>query len=406
MFKLDLQGKCDSCLKKANECDIIRCETCEFYFHGVCGSQDGKTDGIAKKTHLGLHKQDSTKKNFTWKCDTCLTLSEHTQAASVKQMMTQLMERFTKFETQLPEQIKSLVQQELQKRDANHANDLDELSANIVAKIAEPVKSTVTPWTDKVRVEDMKSSLLVKPDKDGNPVDVEAVKKIVMDNGVPVNKVVVTETGDTFINLPTKESRDKLCPLLKSDQNDVVTLKSKLPTVTILGVTDQLTKDEIKRGLCNQNEYIGKLVEDDGEDLEVIYTRPPPAGKSYHQVTVRVSPLIRRYIQGQGDKVFLGSKSCRIEDSFHIKRCNNCQSFGHYAAKCKEGTPPVCGYCGDRHRSDTCLLKDSHRRTHLCCNCRLAGLEEDMEGHNTFDRKCPAYKIQQRKLENSITYLN
>ena len=406
MFKLDIQGKCDTCCMKAKESEIIQCQVCEFYFHGLCDSQDGKNDGIAKETYLGLYKRKSTKKNFSWKCDVCLTVSEQTQASTVKDMISQLMDRFTRFETQLPDIIRAIVKEESEKIDVNRTNDLEELSSNIAAKITEPVKTvSVTPWNDTERLEGMKASLLIKPDEAGNPVNAKTVKKIVMDNGVPVNKVVVTSTGDTFINLPDQKSRDKLFPLLKSDKNDVVLLKSKLPTISILGVTDELTKGEIKSSLCNQNPFLSKLVVEDKEELEVIYTRPPPADRNYHQVTVRVSPLIRKYIKDQGDKLFLCSKSCRVEDSFHIKRCNSCQKFGHYASNCKDDTAPVCGYCGEGHRSNDCLLKSSHRRTHLCCNCRDAELG-DHEGHNTFDRKCPAYKIQQKKLESSIAYLN
>ena len=405
MFRLDVQGLCETCLSKAKDSETIRCDTCQFHFHGVCDSPEGNTDGIAKKTHLGLHKQGSTKPNFLWKCDTCLTLSEANQAATLKDMISKLIDNFTKFENQLPEQIKSVVNEEFQKRDVKLNTDVEELSANIAAKIADPVKTTGVPWKDQARTKDMMSSLLVKPDKEGNPVNEAVVNKILMDNGVPVNKVVVTDTGDTFINLPNQKSRDKLCPLLKSDKNDVVALKSKLPTITILDVKDDLTRDQIKQGLCNQNDYIGKLVEEEKEELEVIYTRPPPAGKSYFKVNVRVSPLIRRYIEHHGNKVFLSRKSCRIEDSYYIRRCNNCQTFGHYADKCKADTPPVCGYCGDNHRSNTCLIKNNNSRTHLCCNCRIAGLDGS-EGHNTFDRKCPAYKIQQDKLKSSIAYLN
>ena len=406
MFRLDVQGKCESCLKTANETEIIRCSSCEFFFHGICKSPDGKSDGIALQTHLGLFKKSSTKKNFSWKCDQCLTVSEHTQAASVKELVTQLMERFNKFEIELPDRIRTVVKEELQQRPERHDTDIEELGANIAAKIADQqAKTIVTPWNDKSRVQNIKASLLVKPDKDGNPVDEHVVNKIVLDNGVPVDKVVVTDKGDTFINLPNQKSRDKLGPLLNSDKNEVVALKAKLPTISILDVKDDLSKDQIKQGLCNQNEYIGKLVNDEKEDLEVIYTRPPPTGKSYYKISVRVSPLIRKSISNHGDKVFLCRKSCRIDDNYYIRRCNNCQAFGHYADKCKDDTPPACGYCGDNHRSDVCLLKDSHKSTHQCCNCSAAGFEVT-EGHSTFDNKCPAYKIQQDKLKSSISYLN
>ena len=401
MFKLDLQGKCGSCLLKANEADIIRCTVCEFSFHGVCKSADGRTDGIATQTHLGLYKKASTKPNFSWKCDQCLTISEHTQAASVKDIIVQLMDRFTKFENELPGKIKTLVSDEFLKRD-----QIDELSTNIVEKMAHPVIGPVTPWNDKPRVENIKSGLIIKPDKDGNPVDDELVSNIVVANGVPVNKVVVSDTGETYISLPNTDSRDKLSPLLQSVTNDVVNLKAKSPTLSIYDVKENLTKDQIKQALCNQNDYIGKLVNEDHEYLEVVYTRPPPTGKHYHKVSVRVSPLLRKCIRNRGDKVFLCKRFCRVDDSYHVRRCNRCQGFKHYADKCEEERkhPVACGFCAENHKSNECPIKESESVAHTCINCRKAGLES--KGHATFSMNCPAYKIEQDKLKSSIACLN
>ena len=407
MFKLDRQFKCSSCITKAKDCEIIRCTVCEFDFHAVCESDEGKsTDGIANRTFIGAFKKPSVKKNFTWKCDTCLTISEQNQAATVKESITQLVNLVTQLKAQLPEQIKSIVKEELDS--LKQPPDIEELSTSIASKIQmDPVQPPDTPWTDVARVknlkENIKSSILVKPDKDGRPVDRKYVRKLAIDNGVPVSKIVVTDTGDTFINLPNQQSQEKLRPLLPN-VNNVVVLKSKLPSIRIMSVTDELSKEEIKDGLSSQNPTIGKLVQD-GEELEVIYTRAPPPGKDFHQVTVRVSPLIRKVIKSLGDHVFLGGNSCRIEDSFHVKRCNSCQRFGHYAAKCTPDNPVICGFCTENHNSDDCELKNSHSREHTCFNCRTAEIE-NFKGHSTFSRKCPAYIVQQKKLESSISYLN
>ena len=58
--------------------------------------------------------------------------------------------------------------------------------------------------------------------------------------------------------------------------------------------------------------------------------------------------------------------------------------------------------CGENHKSDDCELKDSPRGTHKCCNCQVAGFEE-FEGHSTFFRDCPAYIVEQKKLESAIS---
>ena len=110
MFLLDVQGKCETCLQVAKDTETIRCETCQFFYHAICNSPDGNSDAaIAKKTHLGLHKQTSTKKNFMWKCDRCLTISEQNEASSVREMISQLVDRFNLFESQLPLKIKGMM---------------------------------------------------------------------------------------------------------------------------------------------------------------------------------------------------------------------------------------------------------------------------------------------------------
>ena len=223
---------------------------------------------------------------------------------------------------------------------------------------------------------------------------------MVMDKGVPVNKVVVTSSGDTFMNFPNVESLDKIRPLLEPD-NVVIKLKKKLPSVNLLGVTEKLTKVQIESAILSQNKVIHDLV-DSGEELSVIFTRDPPPSKDFHHITVRVSPLIRSAIKSSGNKLFLSKKVCNVVDNFHVLRCNRCQAFGHYASKCDEEKPQVCGYCGEQHKSAECHLKESPSRTHKCANCATSDLPAD--GHSTFSMKCPAYKIQQDKLKSSISY--
>ena len=119
---------------------------------------------------------------------------------------------------------------------------------------------------------------------------------------------------------------------------------------------------------------------------------------------MRVSPDIRKAIKASGHKLFLSEQTCNVVDNFHVKRCNRCQKFGHYANKCNLTTHDVCGYCGENHKSNVCLLKNSPANTHKCINCTTAGLGTEAEGHSTFSFRCPAYIIQQGKLRNSIAY--
>ena len=441
LFELNTTGICTTCNKKVSE-EKIKCSSCEKYFHATCSPTDPIcTNKAFLKTFINT---SANKLNFSWMCDHCLTLSENdrvalmseqisalrnavTQLAEDKsvsadelkaQMKAQMSQEFSlltehitsdikaRITEQVTQQINDQVTQEFEKFTASQSAEFDKLTTTISANASDPTPSDNTGpiWKSRQSDKDLRASLMVKPDEYGNPIDPQKVKKIILENGVPVDKITVSSSGDTFINLPNLKSREKLQPLLERDHNDhnILLLKKKLPQISILDVTDDLSKEDIKTGLISQNEAISTLV-DSGHELSVVFTRPPPHGKLYHQVTVRVSPEIRRAIKAAGNKVHLSDGHCRVADNFHIKRCNKCQSFGHYASKCKPDSQDICGYCGEHHKSSECLIKNSPSHTHKCCNCETAGLE-NFEGHSTFWRDCPAYKIQQDKLKGAIAY--
>ena len=68
-YQLLDDGKCHSCSSQVDDNEIIKCFQCKAGFHAVC---DGSND-ICNKSLLVLYKQKSSKRNFTWFCDKCLT---------------------------------------------------------------------------------------------------------------------------------------------------------------------------------------------------------------------------------------------------------------------------------------------------------------------------------------------
>ena len=144
--------------------------------------------------------------------------------------------------------------------------------------------------------------------------------------------------------LPSEEYREKLTPLLEDDAfagNDVVSLKSKLPTISILNVKEFTTKDE----------FMEKIKEkiDTGSELSIVFSKNPRNSNHsdntnhYYQVVARVSGDVRRAIKTSNDKIFVDFVAYRVVDRFYIKRCNKCQKFGHYEKDCQNEV--CCGYC-------------------------------------------------------------
>ena len=205
------------------------------------------------------------------------------------------------------------------------------------------------------------------------------------------------------------KDRDKFQPLLTADlqENDVVTLKEKLPHVSIvdiyksdsddIGTTD--FKDNILLQVRNQNHQIDTLI-GTGSEFTILFVKQ---GRDSNKCTavVRVSRKIRDMIKTNRNKLFIGISSCRVFDRFFVKRCNKCQEFGHYKADCKN--KEVCGYCGEGHSSETCGLKEgADYKAMKCVNCKRNKLCDS--GHSAFWPSCPAYKAAQNKLRKTISY--
>ena len=409
-FELNETGVCSTCNKKISE-EKLKCSKCDKFYHATCS-----TDPICNKTFLkNFITNSANKPNFTWQCDHCQTQSEIDKVALLSQEISSLKEAvakvaeensINKLKTQMSDEFALLTEcctsgikaQMLEVR-SHFQQELKTLKDEVNAY---PTLGSV--YGDRGTAANVvKSSILLKADTDGNPVDQEKLKKVVIDNGIQIDRVVVSSSGDTFVNFPSENQRAKLAPLLQTNNitNDVVTLKSKLPSISLLHVTEEMSKEQIKDVLCSQNESIATLVEN-GQELSVVFTKPPTQQHTNYQVVLRVSPDIRKAIKSCNNKVHLGVNVCKVVDRFYVRRCNRCQGFGHYASTCKDPVRVVCGYCMGNHDSNDCHLKASPHTEHKCNNCRLAGLTDS--GHSTFWYQCPAYIIQQNKLKSSISY--
>lgn len=406
MFKVDNHSVCTTCKQKVADGNCLKCSKCDNLHHAVCSSAVDKDSQICNSTFLNYYLKPSTKPNFSWTCDVCKTEDESEELATLRQLINAMSKTHS-------EQIQALT---------NLVTDLtlkvDKMSEVKPPESKEATHRTNTVWDDVNRVQKLrvKASLVVKPDQHGNIIKTKTVKKIATEQGIPIDSVVESSNGETFVNTPDVESRDKVLQCLEASHasNPVVKLKSKLPTITVMDVEarhlmnedDQVvTKNELRENIYRLNKFITPLV-DTGSELEVVYMKAPPTGKNFYSVYIRVSPDIRLTIDKKmGNKIHFGAKVFNIKDRFHVKRCNRCQGLGHYAEKCDtEKNPVKCGYCAKDHDSNECPEKGRPHERHTCTNCSDAN--RDGSGHPAFWTKCPTYKEAQDKLKKTIPYYN
>ena len=78
-FKIDDVGHCKSCKKVPAPGETVQCYACRGIIHAVC-SEANTDNRVATKTMVSGFLLPSTKRNFMFYCDFCLTKSEISRA--------------------------------------------------------------------------------------------------------------------------------------------------------------------------------------------------------------------------------------------------------------------------------------------------------------------------------------
>ena len=376
--QIDTNGSCSSCNNEVNEVDTIQCYECKIIFHAVCN--EAMSPYCTNKAWLSSFKK-LKRSNFLFLCDLCLTKKENNQASTINDQISSLTET-----------VNTLV-----KEFSTFKNQSTEIPR---------AEEKEQAWSNSKRVARMKASLCIKPK--GAPVDLEKVEEVVAANSIQVSKTVVKDNGDVYVELPSIENREKLTPLLSEEAfagNEVVNVKSKLPSISILNVKHFTTKEEFIEKVKLQNPTIKDLLEN-GTEFSIVFAKEPKEDanshrRKFHQVVARVSEDVRQAIKKNNDKIYIDLCAHNVVDRFFVKRCNKCQKFGHYEKDCHEHA--CCGYCKGNHLSKDCMdVQEGDSANYKCINCDRGGKEST--GHSTHWHKCPTYMELQKKVKKSIPY--
>ena len=388
-FIITVDGTCQSCKSNSHTGECVQCFTCECYFHAICESTNNDNK-LASKTMITTFLAVSTKNNFKFYCDGCLTNLEISNAESTSEKVATLEKKYTNIEKKI-EEIKDL----LLKKD-------EKPTKNKEVKNNQP-----SIWNNKEKLETVKappleSVLIVKKNQDVNQhnKDHATIENTILDNKIPVIKSYQMKTGDLKVVCESKDIRDKLKNLVTAtNQNiELTTPVEKRSKITIVGLKKEYKKEEILEMLPIQNDFIKMFSVSNNiqEHFSIYAVRPCKNNKEIYQVIATASPVFRQGLQHHNDRLTLGLATCRIYDQYHIKRCNICQNFGHYAKECPTPDSPICSQCSEEHLTEQCKSFDE-----MCINCLRT--KEDDTGHSTTSFKCPSYIKQQNQLKNKLT---
>ena len=376
--QIDTNGSCSSCSHEVNEVDTVQCFECKLVFHAVC--EEAVSPYCTNKSWLSTFKK-LKRSNFLFLCDLCLTRKENNQASTINDQISSLTETVNTL-------VKEFSTFKNQSTDIPNTEEKEQ------------------SWSNAKRVARMKTSLCIK--SKGAPVNLEKVEEIVAANSIQVSKTVVKDNGDVYVELPSLENREKLTPLLSEEAfagNEVVNVKSKLPSISVLNVKQFTSKEEFIEKVKLQNPTIKDLL-DNGSEFSIVFAKEPREDaknhrQKFHQVVARVSEDVRQAIKKNNDKLYIDLCAHNVVDRFFVKRCNKCQNFGHYEKDCQKQA--CCGYCKGNHLSKDCKdVQEGDSANYKCINCDRGGKEST--GHSTHWHKCPTYMELQKKVKKSISY--
>ena len=267
-------------------------------------------------------------------------------------------------------------------------------------KVCEDISNV---WLDKEKLEKVKAPapkpvLVLKKsnDEEKSKENLEIVESAIMTNGISIVESYKNKTGDLMVVCESSETREELKNIVLSSNEEIVLNmpKEMKPGITIVGLPKEYKKEEILNMLVMQNSFIKNFSMSNNldEHITIYSVKPLKKDPSTYQVFANVSSILREGIRCYRDKVILGLTSCKVYDRYHVKRCNNCQKFGHYAKDCPTKDTHVCGNCSEDHSTNDC--KSYERK---CINCVRENIDDVKHTTNSFD--CPCYIKQQESLK-------
>lgn len=395
---IDNDGICTTCKDASAHETSLTCLLCKSQFHAVCKDADKdrtKGDVICNRSFYNTFVGANTSKinmkrfgTFTFVCDECMTRLEQNKKATTESKVDVIDKRVDNLSKSI-DNMKELLMKAI------------DTKTHVEPNISKPLFSEVVEKPRNRSVVIMSSQVAENKDK-----DIKHVDKIIQENAIHADKRYVNKNGDIVVVCPTTTDRENLVKKVSQELPEIKTHKppDRLPTISIANLTEKYTEDTLLELLLQAHPDI-KDLKTQGETISVLKVKPQIKNSDKCQATIRVSNNIRRIIERQGDRLYIGSNSFKVYDQFHVKRCNKCQGFGHYKQECKS-EKTVCGYCSEHHLSEDCTHRNHNGFIPCCSNCKKSKFDDQKTTHTAFDRGCPSYITEQKQLRKTINYYN
>ena len=365
----------------------------KYCFTALCNSANAD-DRLATKTMISNFLQPSTKSNFLFFCNKCLTKLEVSSVESDSNRINVLETKMNNIDNQLKE-ITSML-----KSTAGSSTSPTKQNQNQTLK--ERPKDNI--WFDSEKLATVKAppvkAVLVISNTSDPQTDTEnqnIVEKTIIENQISLSQTYKNKSGDLVLVCDSEETRDELKNLVHSAKEDISmgSPNVKRSSITIVGLSREYSSDEVYT-LILQNDFMKKfsMANNLKDHIKIHSVKPLKNNETKYQVFASVSQIVREGIHRFRDKLIMGVNSCKVYDRIQTKRCYNCQKFGHYMANCPTPQVHSCGKCSGNHFTRDCTSNDRK-----CINCTQNNIEHTP--HSAFYHKCPSLLKFQELLKQT-----
>ena len=401
-------GHCPACDKDVDvSVQGIKCWFCHEFFHAINCIEENLS--VAAPSVFNNHLQAAAANTgvyerrfgrFLFACDYCITLEEEKRSAASTDRVELL----------------DMKIEALNKNFMSELTDLKKLIScpkppSMTQNVTPPSSSgSINPWNDEQKTDNLRHTMAVGKDNTGNPLNPEVIEKICVENGISVHKTFeLSKSKSTGIVLNSKSDADRLTEKLKNEvpSHKIEKVSTRTPTITVVGLKREYTKEELTSMITRQNSGINTLMEStsaspEDKEINVVTIKPLKNNQSIFKAIIRVSNVIRSVISKQGDRLFIGFQAtCKVYDSIYVLRCYKCQGFNHHSRDCKNDAK--CGFCAGPHETRVCTVKENVNS--ICCiNCTKAGKSGDDVAHEAGSQSCPIYIDHFNKVKSSIPF--
>jgi hypothetical protein len=238
-----------------------------------------------------------------------------------------------------------------------------------------------------------REKIVIKP-KDSNQhitqTQSDVLRNVDLKQGkINISQVSSVSGGGLIISCKDGAGQDELKQIATEklgSKYNVKIVNSLRPKVRVVGISEDIAKDDIITYILNQN---SDLIADP-TNCSLARHWPTAKNKKNFQAEVHVDTLSYSRILERGS-VLVGLTSCSVFDAVSVPRCFNCNGFNHMSRQCN--LKVCCPICAGDHGIKACVASRNNEKK--CINCiNLRNKPENIDVSHAaweYDR-CTAYK--------------